>query len=184
MAWKPVKPQFAKYKSTVFTKAARVSSFIFQIGEYEALRLPSKSVPIDKIKSKETQTKIKYLKECLLKYRKLTGYGRGLAAVQVGIPERFFVIYTPKRLLTHVTHLCHFELVEKSPSPQLQEIPRFARDDSTQGELLTIINPKVTKSSSKLLRYPEMCMSANPIIAPTIRPSWIEFEYYDEQGNL
>lgn len=27
-------------------------------------------------------------------------------------------------------------------------------------------------------------MSASPIIAPTIRPSWIEFDYYDERGKL
>lgn len=29
-----------------------------------------------------------------------------------------------------------------------------------------------------------MCMSANPVIVPTIRPTWIEFEYFDEKGKL
>lgn len=28
-----------------------------------------------------------------------------------------------------------------------------------------------------------MCMSANPVIVPATRPSWIEFEYYDEKGE-
>ncbi len=26
-------------------------------------------------------------------------------------------------------------------------------------------------------------MSASPIIVPVVRPSWIEFEYYDENGK-
>lgn len=79
-------------------------------------------------------------------YRRLTDHGRGIAAVQVGIPEKFFVVYTP-------------------------------------AELIIVINPKVTKKSQSLLLYPEMCMSANPIIAPTVRPAWIEFDYYDEDGK-
>jgi len=147
MKWVPIKPPFAYYKRTVLTKAAKVAGFIYQIGEYEGLRKSSKEVPVGKIKSYEMRKKLKYLKACLRKYRKLTGYGRGITAVQAGIPERFSVIYTPKALLT-------------------------------------IINPKVTKKSLKLLKYPEICMSANPIIAPTIRPSWIELEYYDENGKL
>lgn len=47
----------------------------------------------------------------------------------------------------------------------------------------TLINPLITLGSEKLLKYPEICMSANPIIVPTIRPAWIEFEYYDELGK-
>lgn len=145
-SWKP-QPPFRKYKKQVFADAAVVSSFIYQIGEYPALRQPSKEIPINKIKSAEYQAKFKYLKKCLLKYRKLTGRGRGVTAVQVGIPEKFSVIYTPEKVLT-------------------------------------IINPRVTKKSKKKYKYPEVCMSANPIIAPTIRPAWIEFDYYDEQGKL
>lgn len=142
----PKLPPFRKFKSKVFENAAAVRSFIYQIGESDALRKPSKEVPINKITSAQMQAKIKYLKKCMLKYRKITGMGRGITAVQVGIPERFSVVYTPKKLLI-------------------------------------IINPKITKKSSKKYIYPEMCMSANPIIAPTIRPSWIEFEYFDEQGK-
>lgn len=99
------------------------------------------------ISSEDFKEKIKYIKECLLKYRELTGYGRGISAIQVGIPERFFVAYIPENILT-------------------------------------IINPKITKLATDLLIYPELCMSANPIIAPTVRPSWIEFEYLDESGTL
>lgn len=145
--WKPGMPPFAEFKKEVFEKAGKVADFIYQIGEYSELRKPSIDVAISKIKSEEMREKFKYIKKCLLKYRKLTGFGRGITAVQIGIPERFSVIYTLE-------------------------------------ELIIIVNPKVTKKSKKNLIYPEICMSANPIIAPTIRPAWIEFEYYDEQGNL
>ncbi len=53
----------------------------------------------------------------------------------------------------------------------------------TPDRLTTIINPKITKLSSTLLKYPEMCMSTVPVIASVIRPSWIEFEYFDELGE-
>lgn len=147
MVWKPQKPPFGDYKKQVFEKAGLAAEFIYQIGEYPLLRKPSKELKLQNIKSTETKAKFKYLKNCLKKYRRITGYGRGITAIQVGIPERFSVIYTPQKLQI-------------------------------------IVNPKITKKSKKLFLYPEICMSANPIIVPTIRPSWIEFDYYDENGNL
>lgn len=145
MSWKPTKPPFAEYKKHVFAKASDVSEFIYQIGEYPELRKPSKEITGSA--SSIFKLKLQYLKDCLRMYRKLTGHGRGIAAVQVGIPETFFIVYTPAKLLV-------------------------------------VINPKITKQSKTLLLYPEMCMSANPIIAPTVRPAWIEFDYYDEYGKL
>ena len=142
-----IKPPFSVFKKSVFLKAAKTSSFIFQIGEYAELRKSSQAVSISAIISKEMQEKIEYLKKCLFRYRKLTGYGRGITAVQVGIPECFSVVYTPEKLVV-------------------------------------IINPRITKRSKDFLKYPEICMSANPIIAPVVRPFWIEFEYYDELGKL
>ena len=88
-----------------------------------------------------------YLKSCLVKYRKITGYGRGITAVQVGITECFSIIYMGK------------------------------------GEMMALINPTVTKQSSEMLKYPEICMSAAPAIAPVVRPSWVEVEYFDEEGK-
>lgn len=147
MTFIPPTPPFIDFKKIVFQKAGVVSDFIFQIGEYPELRAPSQEVTLEQVKSEEFKEKVKYLKECLLKYRELTGYGRGISAVQIGIPERFSVTFTSEKLIT-------------------------------------IINPKITKSSVDLLSYPEICMSANPIIVPTVRPSWIEFEYLDETGAL
>lgn len=141
------KPPFSAFKKSVFLKAAKTTNFIFQIGEYPELRKTSREVSVSKITSKEMQEKLSFLKSCLLKYRKLTGYGRGITAVQIGIPERFSVVYTSEKLII-------------------------------------VINPEITKTSKELLRYPEICMSANPIIAPVVRSAWIEFEYYDESGKL
>jgi len=146
MSWQAKKPPFVEHKKKILRNSAKVSKFIFQIGEYSALRKPSRKVPLDKLKSADYIKKFKHLKACLLKYRRITGYGRGITAVQIGIPERFSIIYTPEKLII-------------------------------------IINPKIIKKSSKLLIYPEGCMSASPIIAPTIRPAWIDFEYFDEDGK-
>ncbi len=41
MAWIAVNPPFVKFKKEVFTKAAKVASFIYQIGGYEDLILQS-----------------------------------------------------------------------------------------------------------------------------------------------
>ncbi|KKR30114.1 hypothetical protein A2715_04095 [Candidatus Woesebacteria bacterium RIFCSPHIGHO2_01_FULL_39_32] len=159
--WKPIKPPYIEYKKKVFEKAIKVGSFIHQIGELDDLRRPSKQIPINKITSKDTKAKIKYVKNCLIKYRKLTGYGRGITAVQLGIPDRFSVIYIGQTI-KNVKN----------------------KKDVTFKDLMVTINPKITRRSKKLLRYPEMCMSATPIIVPTIRPAWIEFDYYNEKGNL
>lgn len=146
MAWTPIKPPFREFKKDVYKKAGLVSDFIFQIGEYEHLRKPSREIPKEEILSEEMQQKFAYIKKCITDYRSLTGYGRGITGVQIGIPERFSVVYTPEKLIV-------------------------------------IINPSITKKSEKKYIYPEMCMSASPIIAPTIRPAWIEFTYYDEKGE-
>ncbi len=138
---------FRKHKIKVFNNAAKTGQFIYQIGESDDLRKPSQEIPANKITSEEYLAKFRYIKNCLKKYRKLTGVGRGITGVQVGIPERFSVIYTSEKLII-------------------------------------IINPKITKTSKEKLKYPEICMSANPIIVPTIRPEWIEFEYLDEEGKL
>lgn len=146
--WKPAPAPFSEYKKNIFQKAAKVADFVYQIGETPALREPSTLVPVKEITGSEIQAKIKYLQDCLRRYRRLTGYGRGITGVQVGIPERISVIFNPDM------------------------------------EILTIINPKITKRSSKYLKYPEICMSANPVISPVSRPAWIEFTYYNEKGVL
>lgn len=156
--WKPIPPLFRRNKKKVYEKVIAAYGLVYQIGESNLLRKPSKPVLLKEIKKKEFQEKISYLKKVLIKYRKLTGMGRGVTAVQIGIPERFSVIYTGKALRSKTSRI-------------------------RSKDLIVIINPKITKQSTKLYKYPEICMSANPIIAPVVRPAWIEFEYYDENGD-
>lgn len=152
--WEPKTPPFIEFKKKTYKSIISTSSFIFQIGQSDELRKPSKTVPIKQITSREYQLKIAYLKTCLKKYREITGMGRGISAVQVGIPEKIGVVYLGLKKKKIIT----------------------------DKDLFIIINPKITKVSSTLLRYPEICMSANPLIAPVVRPSWVEFEYIDENG--
>lgn len=136
----------SKFKKKVFEEAALISHLTYQIGETTSLREKSKDVQILEIQSTKIKSIVSKLKKTLIEYRRLTGKGRGVAAVQIGIPLRIAVVFQEKNLVT-------------------------------------IINPRIIKKSKELLRYPEICMSANPIIVPVNRPSFIEFEYFDEKGN-
>lgn len=147
--WNPILPPFKNHKKKVYRQIIKTGEFIYQAGESPILRQPSRKVKPEEITSVIFREKLGYLKQCLLKYRKLTGMGKGIAAVQVGIPEKLAVIYMP---------------------------------EAKEG-FLVVINPKITKKSQKLYRYPEMCMSLTPVIANVVRPAWIEFEYYDENGK-
>lgn len=140
-------PPFRDFKKQNFLAQSKVSQFIYQLGESEILKQKSKQVNPKTIKTEVVRDKINYLIDCLKKYRRITGLGKGIAAVQLGILKKIAVIYTPQKFIV-------------------------------------IINPKITKISADKLLYPEICMSCYPIIAPVIRPSWIEFEYLDRDGKL
>lgn len=135
-----------KFKKQIFEEAARISHLTYQIGQLPGLREKSKEVKTSEIKNSEIQSVIKKLKKTLKEYRRLTGKGRGVAAIQIGVPLKIAVIFN-------------------------------------QEKILTIINPKITKVSDDKYLYPEICMSANPIIAKVTRPEFIEFEYLDENGE-
>ncbi len=136
----------SKFKKQVFEEAAKVSDLTYQIGQLTGLRKKSKELKLSEIKNLETQQIIKRLKKTLIEYRKLTGKGRGVAAIQIGVPLKIGAVFY-------------------------------------QEKILTIINPKITKKSEDRYLYPEICMSANPIIAKVIRPEFIEFEYFNEKGE-
>lgn len=94
--WKPVPPPHWRFKKKEYAKGAATASFIYRVGDSPILRQPSMPVPIKEIGSVDFQRKLAYLKSCLRRFRKLTGIGVGIAAVQVGIPERFAIIWIPK----------------------------------------------------------------------------------------
>lgn len=136
----------APYKRSIFNTAAKVAHLTYQIGESDLLRKKSRAVNIKEIKFKKIRDIISKLKKTLLAYKKLTGKGKGIAAVQIGFPLKIAVIFI-------------------------------------SDEPVIIINPKIIQKSAELLIHPEICMSANPVIAKVTRPAWVEVEYVDENGN-
>ena len=56
--WQPIKPPFVKHKKKVFRNVIKTADFVYQIGESEDLRKPSKDVAIAQITSKEFHKKI------------------------------------------------------------------------------------------------------------------------------
>ncbi len=92
--WKLQKPPFRKFKKEKYSEIIKTFSFIYQIGDSQMLREESKRV--EDTHSEDFQRKLAYVKRCLRRYRKLTSMGVGIAAVQVGIPERFAIIHVQK----------------------------------------------------------------------------------------
>lgn len=135
-----------KFKKQIFKEAALISHLTYQVGELPGLREKSVAALPQEITSLKIKSIIGKLKKTLKEYRRLTGKGRGIAAIQIGVSLKIAVIFSKK-------------------------------------EIMTIINPKIIKRSKVLLKYPEICMSANPIVATVIRPEYIEFEYLDEKGD-
>lgn len=158
----PILPPFRRHKKKVCSEIIKTCGFIYQLGESSILREISKEIPVEKIISDEVQKKIKYVKNCLIKFRQITKKGRGISAVQVGILERLIILYVPDQ--------------PRGDKRQRVEV-------GSKNKFLVVINPKITKESEKLYKHPEMCMSLVPIIANVIRPAWIEFEYFDENGK-
>lgn len=91
--WKPTFPPYSNHKKTVYKSIAAVADFVYQIGEYAALREPSVPVKLEKLVTPEYKAKVRYMRACMKKYRKLTGKGRAIAAVQLGFPEEMIVVY-------------------------------------------------------------------------------------------
>ena len=114
--WKPSKPPFRNHKKKVFGQIIETGKFIYQIGETETLRQKSIDVKVSEIKTSTFKEKIKYIKSCLRKYRKLTGKGRGITAIQIGIQERFAVIYMPK-VIGRMLIVINPKIRKTSPSP-------------------------------------------------------------------
>lgn len=56
-------------------------------------------------------------------------------------------------------------------------IPAYAH------QVFTVLNPQIEAVSSEMYSYPEMCVSAAPLVAQVVRPAWIQFSYIDEHGQ-
>lgn len=80
-SWNPPLPPAKEFKKQSLKELCETADFIYQIGEFLALREKSKSVQLTGISSPQFQAKLTYLRSCLKKYRLLIGKGRGVSAV-------------------------------------------------------------------------------------------------------
>lgn len=110
--------------------------------------LRQKALPADLSKKEEIATLVRDLKETLQK-----ADGCGLAAPQIGVSQRVFIV--DGRELTDAY-------------PYLKDFFRV------------IINPVIVSESQTRCEFSEGCLSVPGIYADVLRPESIEVEYYDE----
>ena len=94
--------------------------------------------------------------------------GIGLAAIQVGVPERILVI----------------DLQREAPE-DLGSTAEDADPDTIVRvkEPRVFINPEITWASEELSVYQEGCLSVPEMYADVVRPAEIQVKWLDEQGK-
>ena len=87
--------------------------------------------------------------------------GVGLAAPQIGLPLRLFVVDGTD--------------IEQSKNEPKEDLSAFK---------IAFINPKITKLWGDLWTYNEGCLSVPTLREDIVRPSGVRIEYYDENFNF
>lgn len=124
---------------------------ILPIYLYGADVLRAEDAPVDLADKEGILTLINNMKETLAK-----ADGCGLAAPQVGVPQRILIVDGDVVSDTY---------------------------DYLKGFKRTMINPVVTAQSSETCTYSEGCLSVPGIYADVVRPKELTVEYYDENFN-
>lgn len=122
---------------------------ILTIGN-DLLRSENSEVNLEYIKKEEFKNTIKDMKNSMNKNN-----GIGLAAPQVGINKKFFIIRFPNN---------KFDINEGF------------------GKIKIIINPKIIEKSKDKKSTEEGCLSIPGVFAKVKRPSWIIAEWIDENN--
>jgi peptide deformylase len=90
--------------------------------------------------------------------------GHALAAPQVGIPKRFFVIHRSPALESCLTKLTNNTVTEAPWFPQV------------------IVNPQIVESSGTF-QYKESCLSMPGVSASLARPAFLRLRFIDVIGH-
>ncbi len=132
---------------------------VIKIGEPK-LRKKSVDVPINDIQTPYIQGIIQDLSDTLLEYKTKKGIykGVGLAANQIGINYRIFIIHIPPR--------------------------RGIKDDPHCMPLTVFINPKLVNHGEKTTSLFEGCMSFKHYRAIISRFDEVEVEAYDQHAQV
>jgi len=133
---------------------------IVQTGD-KVLRETAKEISLAEIKS----AKIKKILAQMTKALSVAKDGVALAATQIGVPLRVFIVLK--------------EYTENKTSQELKEI----QEKKVRPEIVVFINPKITKISKKKQTVREGCLSVVGMFGTTTRAEKVTVEAYNEKGE-
>lgn len=136
---------------------------IVQTGD-KILRETAKEIALAEIKT----PKIKKILEKMAIALSNAKDGVALAAPQIGVPLRMFIVLK--------------EYTENKTAKELKEI-QAKEGEKTKIEIVTFINPKITKISKKKQTVREGCLSVTDVFGVIARAEKVTVEAYNEKGE-
>ena len=133
---------------------------IVQTGD-KVLRETAKEISLAEIKS----AKIKKILAQMTKAFSVAKDGVALAATQIGVPLRIFIVLK--------------EYTENKTAQELKEI----KEKKVKPEIVVFINPKITKISKKKQTVREGCLSVVGMFGAITRAEKVTVEAYNEKGE-
>ena len=133
---------------------------VVQTGD-KVLRETAKEIGLTEIKS----AKIKKILAQMTKALSVAKDGVALAAPQIGVPLRVFIVLK--------------EYTENKTAQELKEI----KEKKVKPEIVVFINPKITKISKKKQTVREGCLSVVGIFGAITRAEKVTVEAYNEKGE-
>ena len=139
---------------------------IVQMGD-KVLRETAKEISLADIKS----AKIKKILAKMTDTLTVAKDGVALAAPQIGIPLRIFIVLK--------------EYTENKTTEELKEIQgkKDKAPEQNKSEIVVFINPKITKISKKKQTVREGCLSVTGIFGAIARAEKVTVETYNEKGE-
>ena len=133
---------------------------VVQTGD-KVLRETAKEIGLTEIKS----AKIKKILAQMTKALSVAKDGVALAAPQIGVPLRVFIVLK--------------EYTENKTAQELKEI----KEKKVKPEIVVFINPKITKISKKKQTVREGCLSVVGMFGAITRAEKVTVEAYNENGE-
>ena len=133
---------------------------VVQTGD-KVLRETAKEIGLTEIKS----AKIKKILAQMTKALSVAKDGVALAAPQIGVPLRVFIVLK--------------EYTENKTAQELKEI----KEKKVKPEIVVFINPKITKISKKKQTVREGCLSVVGMFGAITRAEKVTVEAYNEKGE-
>ena len=139
---------------------------IVQTGD-KVLRETAKEIGLAEIKS----AKIKKILAQMTKALSAAKDGVALAATQIGVPLRVFIVLK--------------EYTENKTAQELKEIQgkKEKTPEQNKPEIVVFINPKITKISKKKQTVREGCLSVVGIFGAITRAEKVTVEAYNKKGE-